>query len=239
MSGTKPIDLETGDLMVIPINFFWRIKGSGGMIHMVLISLPATFGFQSHWGDHGPFLTFLMALPFSKLALDTRERTFLFLLFKLLAVKNRTGGDKSASHETISLLVYLLQLELGILYHKYDPGLLVHPLGKHRLLASFLKLLARHHGTEHHIPFYADKLKVSGEYLSKMIKKITGRSAKYFIKQAIVKEAMILLQGSSDIADIGQRVGFDDPSSFSRFFKRHTSMSPSAFRRNLNSKEML
>ena len=240
LSGTKPVDLETGDLIVIPINFFWQINGSYGAIHMAMISLPAAFGFQSHWEDNVPiFLTFLMVLPFSKLTLDKRERTFLLLLFNLLAIKNRTGGENMASHETISIMVHLLQFELGVLYHKYDQGLPVSSPGKHRLLAGFLKFLARHYRTQHHIPFYADKLKVSAEYLSKRIKKVTGRSAKYFIKQAIVKEAMILLQGSSDIADIGRRLGFDDPSSFSRFFKRHTSMSPSAFRRNLNSKEML
>lgn len=180
-----------------------------------------------------------MVLPFSKLALDTREQAFLLLLFDLLAMKNRTRGENMASHETISIIIYLLLFELGVLYHKYDRFFLVNYSGKYQLLGGFLKLIARHYRTQHHIPFYADKLKLNAEYFSKRIKKITGRSPKYFIKQVIVKEAMILLQGSSDIADIGRRLGFDDPPSFSRFFKRHTFMSPSAFRNKLNSKEMM
>jgi YesN/AraC family two-component response regulator len=224
--------------MVIPINVFWRINGSGGVFHMAMISLPSAFGFHSYWGENTPaFLTFLMALPFSKLSLNTREQTFLLLLFKLLAVKIKIVEEIPLPHETISVIVYLLQLELSVLYHKYDHNLLASSPGKYQLLAGFLILLAQYHHTQHHIPFYADKLQINAEYLSKTVKKVTGRSAKYFIKQAIVKEAMILLQGSPDIADIGRKVGFEDPSSFSRFFKRLTSMSPRAFRKNLNPKE--
>tara|TARA_R110002020_G_scaffold113688_1_gene261522 strand:+ start:10416 stop:11288 length:873 start_codon:yes stop_codon:yes gene_type:complete len=239
-SGTRPLELRTGDLIAMPVNVFWRLNGSSkNPFGLFIISLPATFGLQNFWGENGPvFLTFLMALPFSKLALNKKERTFMLLLFEMLMVSTDKTGDKHVTGETVSILIYLLQLELSIIYHKYNRNVRSSSPRAYRYLGGFLKLLSRHYSTQHHIPFYAEKLQVSAEYLSKTIKAISGRSAKYFIKQAIIKEAMILLQGSPDIAEIGRRVGFNDPPSFSRFFKRHTSMSPSAFRQNLDSHQI-
>ncbi|MEH6680368.1 MAG: helix-turn-helix domain-containing protein [Sediminicola sp.] len=236
-SGTRLLELRSGDLMVMPVNVFWRIiRSISAKFGLFIISLPATFGLQNYWGENEPaFLTFLMALPFSKLALNKKERTFMLLLFEMLAVRTDKTGDKHVTGETVSILIYLLQLELSVLFHKYDRNVRSSSPRAYRYLGGFLKLLSRHYSTQHHIPFYAERLQVGPEYLSKTIKAVTGRSAKYFIKQAIIKEAMILLQGSPDIAEIGRRVGFNDPPSFSRFFKRHTSMSPSAFRQNLDS----
>lgn len=78
---------------------------------------------------------------------------------------------------------------------------------------------------------YADELGVSQNYLNDSIKALTGRSAGQLIKDQIIKQAtMCLMNSSKSISEIAYVLGYDDPSYFSRYYKRHTGKSPSDFR---------
>ncbi|WP_348823360.1 helix-turn-helix domain-containing protein [Flavobacterium aestuarii] len=83
--------------------------------------------------------------------------------------------------------------------------------------------------------FYAGVLFVTSGYLNKIVKQVTGRTAKTLILEAIVVEAKNLLENSqSTVAEIAEELEFSTSSSFSIFFKRHTSLSPSQYRLRLN-----
>ena len=78
---------------------------------------------------------------------------------------------------------------------------------------------------------YAGKLGVSPNHLNRVVKTGTGRSAGEWIDiSRITLSKFLLRQSGMPVIDIASRCGFDDQSYFSRFFRKHTGMTPSEFR---------
>ena len=87
---------------------------------------------------------------------------------------------------------------------------------------------------------YADRLSVHVNHLNKVMKESTGRTTTQFISERVIQEAKILLtQTHWSIADISYVLGYDDLSHFSNFFKKHTAITPVAFRNEVLSLGMI
>ena len=75
---------------------------------------------------------------------------------------------------------------------------------------------------------YAQQLGVSQNYLNDMVKSITGKSAGQLMKTQLLKQATVCLKHSTkSISEISYLLGFEDPSYFTRFYKKHTGHLPS------------
>ena len=99
------------------------------------------------------------------------------------------------------------------------------------LFRLFRKLLAEHYRHEHTIAFYADRLHVSRPYLSRIIRQVSGKTVNIYIMEALLSEAKRLLTFTDlAIKGIAESLGFADQSSFGKFFKKGTGMSPLNFR---------
>lgn len=74
----------------------------------------------------------------------------------------------------------------------------------------------------------------SAKTLTRAAREVAGVQAKTFITRRITLEAKRLLaHGASSIALIGERLGFEDPTNFVKFFKREAGCTPGEFRRRL------
>ena len=79
---------------------------------------------------------------------------------------------------------------------------------------------------------YASQLNISTAYLSEVVKKTTGKSAKTLIQETIIYKAKTLLkQSSEDIATIAYTLGFNDASYFIKYFKNQIGLTPSKYRK--------
>ena len=86
----------------------------------------------------------------------------------------------------------------------------------------------------HQVNWYAEALKISPDYLSKIIREHDGTSASVWIHKSIIEAAKSLLKNFDlSIKEISLRLNFPDQSSFGRFFKSITGQSPKAFREGL------
>ena len=78
---------------------------------------------------------------------------------------------------------------------------------------------------------FADRLAVHVNHLNKALREQTGRSTTDLISARLTQEAKKLLrQPSWTVAEVADCLGFAEVASFSHFFKRHTALSPAAFR---------
>ncbi|REG99480.1 response regulator transcription factor [Flavobacterium aquicola] len=78
---------------------------------------------------------------------------------------------------------------------------------------------------------FADSLAVHVNHLNKSVKEVTGRSTSSHISDRIITEAKALLSYTDwHVADIAFSLGFEYPTYFNNYFKKHTGITPSIFR---------
>ena len=81
------------------------------------------------------------------------------------------------------------------------------------------------------IRYLADNCNLSASYLSDLLVKETGRSAKDHINDFLVEKAKNLLLSSTDsVSSIAYTLGFDYPHYFGRLFKQKTGKTPQEYR---------
>lgn len=108
-----------------------------------------------------------------------------------------------------------------------------HTTRQGQLFERFMQLVKQHGGQEREVAFYADQLCISTRYLSTIAHAMSGHTAKEIIDNQVILEIKFLLQKSSySIQEIAYRLHFPDQSYLGRFFRKHTGLSPSQFRKN-------
>ncbi|PJJ60922.1 helix-turn-helix domain-containing protein [Hymenobacter chitinivorans] len=79
---------------------------------------------------------------------------------------------------------------------------------------------------------YADRLAVHVNHLNAMVREVTGKPTSAHINERLVTEAKLLLAHTAwSVSDIAYSLGFEYPTYFNSFFKKHTAATPLTFRR--------
>lgn len=104
------------------------------------------------------------------------------------------------------------------------------------LLASYSEERTNNDSGLPTVNLMADKMNVSPRYLSDLLKQETGKTAQELIHLFLITEAKNLLsERKLNIAEISYSLGFENPTYFSRLFKREVGVTPNTFRnQNLN-----
>lgn len=80
---------------------------------------------------------------------------------------------------------------------------------------------------------YADLLNISSNHLSQTISDVTGKTAKSIISERRLNEAKyLLIYTNLDISEIAFHLNFTEPTYFTKFFKKETTLTPNQFRTN-------
>jgi AraC-like DNA-binding protein len=78
---------------------------------------------------------------------------------------------------------------------------------------------------------FAEQLSVHVNHLNRAIRLTTGKTTTDHIFERVASEAMALLKHTNwNISEISYCLGFEEPSHFTNFFRKQTSLAPSAFR---------
>ena len=97
---------------------------------------------------------------------------------------------------------------------------------------GFISLVSEFHTQERGVAFYADKLCLTPKYLSRLVKSASGKSAPEWIDTYIILEAKNMLKYSDiPIKEIVNRLHFPNQSTFHKFFKAHTGLTPLRYRK--------
>lgn len=82
---------------------------------------------------------------------------------------------------------------------------------------------------------FAEKLAVHVNHLNRALKTVTGKTTTQVITERILQESKILLKQSEwNISEIAFALGFTEVTHFNNFFKKHTRISPTKFKANIN-----
>lgn len=146
-------------------------------------------------------------------------------------IKDRTHFFQ---RESLQVCVISILIELGNIFMGKKDGMTNESLSrKEELLNKFLELLFVHCKEEHQVAFYADKLCISPQYLSLILKERTGKSASKWIDEVLMTEAKILLKSPNiTVQQVANMLNFSDQSTFGKFFKKHQKTSPLEYRKS-------
>ena len=140
------------------------------------------------------------------------------------------------SIDTFSHSIIIKQIELLLNYSNrfYHRQFLTRKQANNSLLSNFEALLNSYFEKSKGIPnvgYFAERMNISRNYLSDMLRSTTGQSAQQHIQQKLIEEAKVLLSTSEmNVSEIAYKLGFEYPQSFHKLFKNKTNLSPLEFR---------
>ena len=144
---------------------------------------------------------------------------------------------RAIDKHTRELIVSNIELLLNYCLRFYDRQFITREEINHSVVKKFLTLLdeyIRDKAVYEGLPtvaYFADKCCLSTGYFGTLVKTETGRTAKDIINDRVLAKSKELLQSEDiTITEVSQRLGFEYPQHFVRFFKSVTGKTPSQWR---------
>ena len=175
-------------------------------------------------------MAYLPIVQLSEPKLSLPQETAALLESRMREIINYLHSDNTYKQQVLRMLyaIFLLDLQNAqdrIIVQRHVPQRI------EEIFIGFNRLLPLNFVEHHDIGFYADQLHITGDYLSRVVKRVTGRTVIDYINQMLLMEASFLLRTSKlSIAQIGQRLNFADAPSFTKFFSRQKGMTPKEYR---------
>ena len=148
--------------------------------------------------------------------------------------------ESQATIDTFSQAIIIKQIELLLNYcdRFYRRQFLTRKQADSSLVSNFEDLLGAYFKDNltatkgiPSVSYFAERMNLSRNYLSDMLRNITGQSAKQHIQQKLIDSAKELLANSAlNVSQIAYHMGFEHPQSFHKLFKNKTHSSPLEYR---------
>ena len=147
---------------------------------------------------------------------------------------------RAIDKHTRELIVSNIELLLNYCLRFYDRQFITREEINHSVVKKFIELLDDYISTKAlrdglpTVAYFADKCCLSSGYFGNLVRVETGSTAKDIIADHVLVYAKQLLNDEAlTITMISNRLGFEYPQHFVRFFKSHTGKTPSAYRNAL------
>lgn len=106
---------------------------------------------------------------------------------------------------------------------------------KEEIMAKFILAISEEFRTQRQVSYYAHKLCISPKHLSSVVKEISGHTAGDWIENYVVMESKVLLKTTDmTIQEIALFLNFANQSFFGKYFKQHTGLSPTTYRKQFS-----
>lgn len=234
-SGIHSIDFKEYDVAPGTVFFLypgqvhsWRLSADSEG-HILFFSTQFySFGFPAKNLASFPFFA-SSSHPLLNLQPDqSREIDFYFS-----EIEKETESTGRSKKEVLRSYTEILLVKLGRIYQA------THGLGQAALPAEDrFKLLEgaieAHFRANRRASFYADQLNLSLKQLNRMTKTSVGKTLSELLLDRVILESQRLLTYSdATVAEIAAQLAFDDPSYFSRLFRKKIATTPEQFRRSV------
>ena len=220
-------------ILIMPTHITHFIEGSDNLKGWILTITKTFLGTQTFAGQKPTVLSYMELKKNPLTFFDHDEYQSLFVSLDYIREKMRRQTHVFYQ-ETVKLAMLMFFTDLGDLYFSKKKYHITATLSrKEELFTDFQTLLREHCKKQHDVKFYAGKLCITTQYLSSILKEQSGRSASQWIQEALVIEAKGMLKSPRiNVQQVADKLNFPDQSTFGKFFKKHTGISPMAFRKS-------
>jgi len=222
---------QKNDLIIITPNIVNEFISVSDDYRFTLLSFSAVFPIRLGVNQqHVDSFSFFTRQRISLLSLTSAEMAIISEIVHILYQKNSLKFHPF-KNELILHAYSLLMFEISALLKVYYKVKRNQISRKEEHSLRFLKYLSQYVTVERSVQFYALKMGVTADYLTKLTKSTLHKTAGDFIDEMVIQEAKILLQQSAlSIGQIADKLSFKDQFQFSKFFKNKTTLTPSAYR---------
>lgn len=169
----------------------------------------------------------------SKNQLQPDDRTFNKLYSILKVIFEESKNKEENYSEVIKANLKILFIELVRYEQKNENVIEGATSSNQERLDDFMELLDEHISKIKQPAAYAKMLNLTPYQLNTITKTGLSRTSSEIINEQIILESKrYLLSTSNQVKEIAYHLGYEDTSYFIRFFKKHTGLSPEAFRSN-------
>lgn len=171
------------------------------------------------------------------LHMNEKEREIVVSILKRIKSETENTGDEVQN----DILVSYLSLLLKYCQRFYNRQFLTRKISNNDILSKFDSFLKEYFEEELQmsnglptVSVCADRLCMSVNYFSDLIKKMTGESAGRHIRGFIIRLIKNELASGLSVAEAAYKLGFEYPAHLSRMFKKETGMTPTEYIRSLS-----
>ncbi len=172
------------------------------------------------------------------LFLSEKEEQLIINILKNIEKEYQSNLDKFSQKIIIS------QLELLFSYAErfYERQFITRKVNNHQILEKLEKALNEAFHQEQlmniglpSVQWVANSLNLSPNYLTSVLKQVTGQNTQQHIHEKLIENAKEQLSSTNlSVSEIAYSLGFERPASFTKLFKNKTEMSPLEFRKTFN-----
>lgn len=164
---------------------------------------------------------------------------------RVISIMQNMEQEYCSNIDKFSQDVIIAQLELLLTYADrfYHRQFITRKITNHQILNRLEDLLNKYFNSgalvKEGLPtvqYIAEALSVSPNYLSGLLKVLTGQSTQQHIHNKLIEKAKEKLSTCTNlsVSEIAYELGFEHSQSFSKLFKTKTNLSPLEFRRSFN-----
>ena len=172
------------------------------------------------------------------LFLSEKEETILNNIIENIGQEYHSNIDKFSQNIIISQIETLLNYAERF----YQRQFITRKIASHKILDRLEAILVAYFNSDHLITkglptvqYVAEALNVSPNYLSGLLKTLTGQSTQQHIHEKLIEKAKEKLSTTElSVSEIAYELGFEHPQSFNKLFKTKTNISPLQFRQSFN-----
>jgi AraC family transcriptional regulator, transcriptional activator of pobA len=182
--------------------------------------------------------TFLNYSVREALFLSEKEETTIYEILQNIKGEYQANLDQFSQHIIIS------QLELLLNYAErfYQRQFLTRKISNHQILDGLEILLEDYFKSENastkglpSVQYISQNLNLTADYLSGMLKSLTGQTTQQLIHNKLIEKAKVKLSTTNlSVSEIAYELGFEHSQSFNKLFKSKTKKTPLEFRASFN-----
>lgn len=168
------------------------------------------------------------------LHMSQQERDVVVSLMRLIQAEMAGGGDSQQK----KILISHIDAMLNYCQRFYNRQFSMRRVENSDILMRFNRILTEYFDNDIQldngvpgVQYFADRLNMSPNYFSDLVKRHTGDNAGNLIREHIVRLAKNALKSSGNIAQVAYSLGFEYPQHFTRMFKKQTGITPTQYLR--------
>lgn len=237
--GQQEYDFKEGVLLFIAPGQVFSIEGNSELRHTgYSLLIHPDFLWNTPLAQKIKQYEYFGYAVHEALHLSDKEEKMIIDIMKNIQQEYQSNIDKFSQD------VIIAQIELLLTYSErfYNRQFITRKINNHEILARLEKLLEEYFNNDSIIKkgiptvqYIAENLNVSPNYLSGLLKHLTGQSTQQHIHNKLIEKAKEKLSTTNlSVSEIAFELGFEHQQSFSKLFKTKTNVSPLEFRQSFN-----